>query len=70
MARRLLLIFLAFYKRAVSPLLPGACRFYPSCADYAREAIERRGLGRGLLLATWRLLRCQPLCRGGLDPVP
>ena len=61
---------LLLYKRAISPLLPGACRFYPSCSEYAREAVERHGIARGIRLAALRLLRCQPLSRGGLDPVP
>jgi putative membrane protein insertion efficiency factor len=61
---------LAFYKRFVSPLLPRACRFEPTCSVYAREAIERHGLSRGLLLAGKRLLRCHPFHKGGLDPVP
>lgn len=57
------------YKKIVSPLLPPACRFYPTCADYAYEAIGRYGLVRGLLLAAHRLARCQPWCEGGYDPV-
>ena len=61
---------LIVYKRVISPLLPPSCRFYPTCSEYAREAIERHGVLRGLRLAAWRLVRCQPLCRGGLDPVP
>ena len=58
------------YKRTVSPLLPHACRFQPTCSEYAAEAIARRGLFRGGALAAWRLLRCQPLARAGYDPVP
>ncbi len=61
---------LRFYRRFLSPLKPPMCRFFPSCSSYAIEALEQRGLGFGLLLAAWRLLRCQPLCKGGFDPVP
>ena len=61
---------LAFYKRFLSPLLPRACRFEPTCSVYARQAIERHGLGRGGALAVRRLLKCQPFHRGGFDPVP
>lgn len=57
------------YKKIVSPLLPPACRFYPTCADYAYEAIGKYGLARGLFLAVYRLARCHPWCAGGYDPV-
>ncbi|WP_281852500.1 membrane protein insertion efficiency factor YidD [Dyella sp. GSA-30] len=67
---RLILLFLSFYKRWLSPLLGQRCRFYPSCSDYARVAVTRFGPWRGSLLAIWRILRCQPLCEGGPDPVP
>lgn len=66
----ILTALLVAYKRGISPLLPPCCRFYPTCSDYAREAIARHGVLRGLRLALFRLVRCQPLCRGGLDPVP
>jgi putative membrane protein insertion efficiency factor len=55
------------YKRFVSPLLPRACRFTPTCSEYAQLAIRDRGLWRGSLLTLWRLLRCQPFSRGGVD---
>lgn len=67
---RSLLFLLRQYKRWISPLLGKHCRFYPSCSDYARIAIHRFGAVRGCLLAGWRLLRCQPYCEGGDDPVP
>lgn len=67
---RLLLAALAFYKRAVSPFFAGSCRFLPSCADYAREAVIRHGAVRGSWLALTRLARCHPLCAAGYDPVP
>ncbi len=67
---RPILFLLASYKRWISPLLGSRCRFHPSCSDYARVAVARFGTLRGSWLATHRLLRCQPLCDGGLDPVP
>ncbi|RDS85128.1 membrane protein insertion efficiency factor YidD [Dyella monticola] len=67
---RLIIFLLNLYKRFVSPLLGQRCRFYPSCSDYARVAVARFGPWRGGLLAWWRILRCQPLCSGGNDPVP
>lgn len=60
----------AAYKRFVSPLLPPACRFTPTCSDYAREAVLRHGLSRGLALAVRRLARCHPFHSGGHDAVP
>ena len=66
----LLIALLRLYKRFVSPLLPPACRFWPSCSVYAREAIERHGAVRGSALAAVRLLKCHPFHPGGIDPVP
>jgi putative membrane protein insertion efficiency factor len=70
MLKRPLLGAIRFYQRGVSPLLPPACRFYPSCSEYALQAVERYGTPRGGWLAVRRLLRCHPLCKGGYDPVP
>jgi putative membrane protein insertion efficiency factor len=61
---------LAFYKTTLSPTLPSACKYYPSCSVYAREAVERYGTSRGLWMALRRLLRCRPFHAGGFDPVP
>lgn len=61
---------LGFYKRYLSPLLPRACRFEPTCSVYARQAIERYGFWKGSALAARRIARCHPFHPGGLDPVP
>jgi putative membrane protein insertion efficiency factor len=58
------------YQRSLSKLLPPVCRFYPSCSEYAAQAIERHGTLRGMKLAALRLLRCMPWHPGGFDPVP
>lgn len=63
------LLLLRAYKWALSPLFLPACRYVPSCSEYAMEAIDRYGVARGGLMAIWRLLRCHPLAKGGLDPV-
>jgi len=68
--RWLLLGLVGLYRRLVSPLLPPACRFYPSCSAYAAEALRRHGAARGTLLTVKRLARCHPYCEGGVDPVP
>ena len=68
--KRILLSILRFYKRSISPLLPNACKYTPTCSEYAMEAIETHGVIKGCLLAAWRLLRCNPFSKGGYDPVP
>lgn len=70
MTARLLLILVRFYQACVSPLVPSACKFYPSCSHYACEAIERHGARRGAGLAIRRVWRCRPFAPGGWDPVP
>lgn len=68
--RKLLIFVIKVYKRVLSPLLPPACRFLPTCSDYAVEAVEKHGALKGTYLALRRVLRCHPLCEGGFDPVP
>ena len=67
--RRLVIAPIRFYQRVISPLLPRSCKYEPSCSNYAAQAIQRYGILRGLALASWRLLRCNPWSHGGYDPV-
>ena len=69
-ARRVVLLPIRFYMRFVSPALPRRCKYEPTCSLYAVQAIGRYGILRGLVLAAWRLLRCNPFSHGGFDPVP
>jgi hypothetical protein len=64
------LAVLRFYKQSISPGLPPACRFHPTCSEYAYEAVEKYGIIKGGRLAVWRVLRCNPFSKGGWDPVP
>lgn len=66
----LIVAALVGYKRWISPMLPSACRFHPTCSDYMREAVERHGSLRGVLMGLYRLCKCHPLHQGGFDPVP
>ncbi len=68
--RKLIVAILRLYKVVFSPLLPSACRYYPSCSEYMRQAVERYGVARGLWMGAKRLLRCHPFHAGGIDPVP
>lgn len=65
----LILILLRGYKRFLSPLLPSACRFTPTCSEYMFEAVKKYGAARGVWLGTKRLFRCHPFHEGGFDPV-
>lgn len=67
---RALILVVKGYKRFVSPLLPPSCRYHPTCSTYTIEALSRHGLLRGSLLSVYRIVRCNPLSRGGYDPVP
>ena len=68
--KKLLIALVRFYRRAISPLFPGCCRYIPTCSQYAVTAIERYGAWKGGWMALWRILRCNPFSRGGYDPVP
>lgn len=67
--RRLATLLVGLYQRFVSPALPRRCKYEPTCSAYAAEAIRELGVFRGLLLAGWRLLRCNPFSHGGFDPL-
>ncbi|MBU3850927.1 MAG: membrane protein insertion efficiency factor YidD [Candidatus Treponema excrementipullorum] len=67
---RVLCGLIRFYQVCISPLFPPSCRFYPTCSNYALEAIQKHGPFKGLYLAVKRILRCNPYCKGGYDPVP
>ena len=65
----LLVGLIRVYQRFVSPLLGPRCRYWPTCSEYAAQAVQRHGILRGVVLATWRVLRCNPWSHGGVDPV-
>ena len=66
---RAAMAMIRFYQRRISPHLGARCKFYPTCSQYALTAVERYGFMRGAILATWRILRCNPFSKGGYDPV-
>ncbi len=68
-ARAIAVAPIRFYQRVVSPALPARCKYYPTCSAYAAQALREYGILRGLVLAAWRLLRCNPWSHGGVDHV-
>jgi putative membrane protein insertion efficiency factor len=60
---------IGFYQRNISPARPGCCKYWPTCSQYAIDAVEKKGLIKGSALACWRILRCNPFSKGGFDPV-
>lgn len=70
MPQALLIGVLRAYQRMISPALPSACKFYPTCSEYACQAVERYGAAQGSWMAIRRLVRCRPFSPGGYDPVP
>jgi putative membrane protein insertion efficiency factor len=69
LARRIAVAPIVVYQRLISPLLPRRCKYEPTCSRYAADAIRELGVARGLVLAGWRVLRCNPWSHGGYDPV-
>ena len=67
--RRLVLAPIVAYQRVISPAFPRRCKYHPTCSEYAVQAISRYGILKGAVLATWRILRCNPFSHGGFDPV-
>ena len=61
---------ISLYRKFISPIKPPCCRFTPTCSAYAIEAFRKRGFFIGFILTVWRILRCNPFCKGGYDPVP
>jgi putative membrane protein insertion efficiency factor len=68
--RTILKIIIRFYQKAISPWFPAKCRFYPSCSEYAIDALDQHGSIKGSWLSLKRILRCHPFSQGGFDPVP
>ncbi|MBQ8150792.1 MAG: membrane protein insertion efficiency factor YidD [Clostridia bacterium] len=68
--KKILLSIIRFYQQHITPHTPGCCRFRPTCSQYAKTAIERFGAWKGGWMALKRILRCNPFCKGGYDPVP
>ena len=69
MIGKLAILFIRGYQKICRPIMPGVCRFTPSCSDYAIEAIRRKGVMFGSVKAVYRILRCKPFCKGAYDPV-
>jgi putative membrane protein insertion efficiency factor len=67
--KRILIFFIKIYRKFISPIKKPCCRFYPTCSLYAIEAINKYGAIKGTGKAAWRILRCNPFCKGGYDPV-
>ncbi|MDR1439115.1 MAG: membrane protein insertion efficiency factor YidD [Clostridiales bacterium] len=69
MGKKLLVGIIKIYRKYISPLKRPCCKYYPTCSEYALQAVSKHGIFKGSLMAAWRLLRCNPFSRGGFDPV-
>lgn len=70
MLSKIAIALIKFYRKFISPLKKPCCRFYPTCSEYALQAFKEWGFFRGFGLSFWRILRCNPFCRAGYDPIP
>jgi len=68
--KKIIVLLIGFYKKYISPLKPATCRFYPTCSEYAAQALKKYGFLKGLWLSVGRMLRCHPFNPGGYDPLP
>ena len=66
---KIMILLIRFYQKYISPLKRPTCRFYPTCSSYAIQAYKKYGFFKGSVLSIWRILRCNPFCKGGYDPV-
>ncbi|MDZ4181328.1 MAG: membrane protein insertion efficiency factor YidD [Candidatus Cloacimonadaceae bacterium] len=66
----LFILLITMYQRILSPVLPRSCRFEPSCSHYGMQAFQKYPLPKALYLTLWRIIRCNPFCKGGYDPLP
>ncbi|RXG65770.1 membrane protein insertion efficiency factor YidD [Candidatus Atribacteria bacterium 1244-E10-H5-B2] len=67
---KIIILLISFYQKYISPLKPATCRFYPTCSEYATQALKKYGFLKGLRLSAGRVLRCHPFSSGGYDPLP
>jgi len=67
---KLFIYLIKFYRKFISPLMASRCRFYPTCSEYAMQAFEEYSFFKALYLTLYRLIRCQPFCKAGVDPLP
>lgn len=67
--KKIFIFLIRLYQKYISPMKKPCCRFYPTCSQYALEAIQKHGAFKGFFMALWRVIRCNPFCKGGYDPV-
>jgi uncharacterized protein len=67
--KKVIIFILKAYKRIISPIMPDSCRFYPTCSEYAMQAVNKYGVLKGSIKSIYRILRCNPFNKGGYDPV-